>query len=345
MENKSISLEINEDSSLPKYKQVVKSIVENIETGAIQYGQKLPSINQLSFDYYLSRDTVEKAYRDLKKNGVIESVKGKGYYVSNSAPESKLKVLVVFNKLSAYKKEIYNALADSLKDKAQIDFFIYHCDFNLFDRVIDEHRSGYNYYIIMPHFIDYDKSAFLKTLKKISSNKLIVLDHLVEGLDKFFGAVYQDFKLDIYDAMEMGLDVLKKYQKLILSFPVNTSYPYPNEIVIGFRRFCAFNNFQFEVIPEIVADTKIEKNAAYVVIEENDLVNFIRNIRAAGLQLTKDVGVLSYNDTALKEVLADGISVITTDFQNMGKLAADMILNQKGESVKNDFKLISRKSL
>ena len=129
-----LTLEISDSASTPKYKQIVNSIVGKIETGRIKFGQKLPSINQLSFDYILARDTVEKAYNELKNRGIIESVKGKGYYVKNTSPESKLKILVLFNKLSSYKKVIYNTLAHQLGDKAQIDFFIYHCNYELFEK-------------------------------------------------------------------------------------------------------------------------------------------------------------------------------------------------------------------
>jgi DNA-binding transcriptional regulator YhcF (GntR family) len=345
MGNNLISLEINDSSSQPKYRQLVSSIVRNIESGAIKYGQKLPSINQLSFDYYLSRDTVEKAYKELKVMGVIESVMGKGYYVFNSTPESKIKVLVLFNKLSAYKKSIYNALAHNLGDKAQIDFFIYHCEYDSFNRIINEHLAGYHYYVIMPHFVDFDRQSFLSLMTKIKHEKLIFLDNLIEGVNKYHGAVYQDFKTDIYLAMEEGLDLFKKYQKLVLVFPDGQFYPYPSEIIIGFRRFCSFNNFKFEILQEFKETTPVEKNCAYVIIEENDLVNLIKGIKALKLKLSEDVGILSYNDTALKEVLADGISVITTDFVKMGELTASMILGQISGAYKNDFKLIRRKSL
>jgi len=185
----------------------------------------------------------------------------------------------------------------------------------------------------------------LKLLKKIQSKKLIILDHLIQGVNEYHGAVYQDFKTDIYLAMEEGLELFKKYQKLILVFPNKNTSPYPQEILIGFRKFCGFNNFQFEIIDEVIETTLVEKDSAYVVIEENDLVNLIKIARSQKLKLTSDVGILSYNDTALKEVLAEGISVITTDFVKMGELAADMILNERSGAVKNDFRFISRNSL
>lgn len=340
-----IKLEISDDSSTPKYKQIVHSIIGKIETEKIKYGQKLPSINQLSFDYFLSRDTVEKAYIELRKKGIIESVKGKGYYVRNARPESRLKVLVLFNKLSSYKKVIYNTMAHLLGEKAHIDFFIYHCNYDLFERIISEHLQGYNYYVIMPHFIGDKTFAFKHLLEQIPQEKVILLDHHMEEVDHFHGLVYQDFKIDIYNALCEAHELIKKYEELVLVFPENQHYPYPKDIMTGFMRFCSFHQIDFKVIHEITPQTPIGNRIAYVVIEENDLVHLIKRARQEGLQLGKDLGVLSYNDTPLKEVLEDGITVITTDFVKMGSLAAEIILASKPIQCKNDFQLIVRNSL
>ncbi|MFY0626824.1 MAG: GntR family transcriptional regulator [Reichenbachiella sp.] len=338
-------LEINEASSLPKYKQLIQSIKESIESGRIKYGQKLPSINQLSFDYYLSRDTVEKAYKELKKKGFIESVKGKGYYVTNSAPESKFNVLVIFNKISAYKKVIYNSIAHNLGDKAQIDFFIYHNDYETFERFIQERLEGYHYYVIMPHFMDYNRKSLFELLSQINQEKLIFLDTIVEDIKNYKGAVYQDFKMDIFETLGKANDLLKKYKKLVLVFPDNEIYTYPKEIELGFRKFCGFNNYEYQIIDGIIEITKIEANTAYIVIEENDLVNLIKIIRSKKMKLAEEIGILSYNDTVLKEVLAEGISVISTDFYEMGEHAANIILGKESGIIKNNFEFIQRNSL
>ena len=49
-------------------------------------------------------------------------------------------------------------------------------------------------------------------------------------------AVYQDFKQDIYDALSEGISQLQKYRKLILVYPNRLVYPYPREILAGFRQ-------------------------------------------------------------------------------------------------------------
>jgi DNA-binding LacI/PurR family transcriptional regulator len=82
---------------------------------------------------------------------------------------------------------------------------------------------------------------------------------------------------------------------------------------------------------------------AYIVIEENDLVNLVKQVREQNYELGKEIGIISYNDTPLKELL--GITVVSTDFRLMGETAAYMIKKNKKESVKNVFKFINRGSV
>ncbi len=341
-----IDMEINESSSVPKYRQVVKSILSNIEEGKLRYGQKIPSINSLSADYYLSRDTVEKAYLELKDRGVIESVAGKGYYIRRANPLSKLKILMLFNKISAYKKVIYNSIVSELAAKAEIHLQVYHCEFSLFRQTIEQSYPGYDYYLIMPHFKAENDSNAANLLRVIPPEKLIILDREIEGLKGDYGSIHQDFGNDIYNALTQALEYFRKYKKVTLVFPQKIDYPYPKEIVQGFRQFVIANRFEFAIINEVGADYAMQEREAFVTIEETDLVQLIKKIRAVPqLRLGHNVGILSYNDTPLKEVLADGVSVITTDFAQMGLVAARMILNKQRLKLKNDFRLILRGSL
>jgi DNA-binding LacI/PurR family transcriptional regulator len=75
------------------------------------------------------------------------------------------------------------------------------------------------------------------------------------------------------------------------------------------------------------------------------LVELIKKIEGTDLKVGKDVGILSYNDTPLKEILLNGISVITTDHETMGRTAALLILENKQAHVDNPCRLILRASL
>ncbi len=63
---KATDILVNDDSRIPKYKQVVDSLISHIAKGNLPIGSKIPSINELSENLLLSRDTIEKAYSELK---------------------------------------------------------------------------------------------------------------------------------------------------------------------------------------------------------------------------------------------------------------------------------------
>ncbi|WP_315815267.1 substrate-binding domain-containing protein [Paraflavitalea speifideaquila] len=86
-----------------------------------------------------------------------------------------------------------------------------------------------------------------------------------------------------------------------------------------------------------------QAGTVYIVTAESDLAQLIKKSREANLQLGKEVGIISFNETVLKELLE--ITVVTTDFEGMGITAAQMLLNKEVKQVKNPFRMIVRKSL
>ena len=143
-------------------------------------------------------------------------------------------------------------------------------------------------------------------------------------------------------ALTEGLDLLKKYSKLLLVFPTRNFYC--SGIKTGFLDFCAHAGFDFEIMDSL-NHQNVEKGEAYIVIDEFDLVELIKKCNSPKLQIGKDVGIICYNDSPFKEILAGGITVISTDFKKMGETAAKMIVTKKRDKVKNPFSLIVRKSL
>jgi DNA-binding transcriptional regulator YhcF (GntR family) len=324
----------------PKFKQIAQSIVEDIEKGILKKDDQLPSISELSEENYLARDTVEKAYKELKERGYITSVPGKGFYVAGD-DAGKLKILLVFNKLSSYKKIIYYAFLNTLGDKAKIDLHIHHYSALLFKEIIENNLGKYNYYVIMPHFFhETDKVDYMKIIQSIPPEELVLLDKDLPGLQSEYLSVYQDFEKDIFNALESATDLLNKYQKIILVFPSEENYP--PEIVKGFRHFCQVHNKNFSII-ENAHNEILYPGTAYVVVEENDLAELIKKVRQSSYLLGREIGVTSFNDTTLKELLS--ITVITTDFETMGRMAAALLLDQKRIKVKNAFCMIRRSSL
>ena len=244
---------------------------------------------------------------------------------------------------------VYNSFVNSMGVNGHVNLSIYHCEELLFLRAIEKNISEYDYYIIMPHFkneqlshISYTNKV-LEVIERIPKDKLIIMDNNIPEIKGNYGLIYQDFKNDIYHALIEGIEKLKKYDKLILVYPTKSIYPYPKGILNGFRQFCVEYKLDFEILDEIYEEMELESKDVYITIEETDLVNLVRQIRKKGLKLVKDIGIISYNDTPLKELL--GITCISTNFKAMGETAADFVLKNKREKVKAVFSYIERNSV
>lgn len=342
-------IKIDEDSRIPKYQQIVDEIIHNISIGNLKMDDKIPSINTFSEEYLLSRDTVEKAYNILKERKVILSIRGKGYYIARTQLISKVNILFLMNKLSSYKMRIYNSFINSIGGTAHTDVHIYHCEEELFLNLLEKNKGAYDYYIIMPHFkteklkhISFTEKV-VTAIKSIPKDKLIIMDNPIAEVDEAFIEIYQDFESDIYNALNQGLEKITKYKKLIMVYPEKSIYPYPKRILHGFRKFCVEHNLDFEVLDEIYDDIILKKGDLFITISESDLVNLVKQIRDQEFIKGTDIGVISYNDTPLKELL--GITCISTDFKVMGETVARMIKEKKKGKIKNPFSFIDRNSL
>ncbi len=332
---------IDEQSITPKYVQLTNSILKAIESGKIEKDYLLPSINDLSYELEISRDTAERAYRHLKNMGIIGSVPGKGYFVAKTEVKQPIKVFLLFNKLSTHKKIIYDAFVAALGQNAAIDFYIYNNDFTLFKKLLNNRKDDYTHYVIIPHFLEGEENAH-DIINAIPKDKLVLMDKLIPGVKGAYAAVYENFEKDIYEALHEALEKLSKYHTLKIIFPGYTYHP--QEIIKGFTRFCAQYAFNYAVINNMENET-IEESAVYISLMENDLVVLIEKILASGMEVGKQVGVISYNETPLKKIILNGITTISTDFQLMGEKAAQLILQRSVEHIEIPFYLTMRDSL
>lgn len=332
-------IRIDENSGIPKYLQVVEAVISLIDNGKIKLGDKLPSINDAYRSLKISRDTLIAAYDELKARGVLSPQHGKGFYISNVNALRVLRVFVLFDVMNGYKAVLYRSLVKALGENCRIDIYFHHYNKPLFEDLITSNLGNYSFYVIMPHFNE-DVSDIVS---KIPSDKLLLIDNIVPALSVKCAAVYQDFENDVYRSLESGLNLLRKYNRFYMV--MNQEFQFiPNGLVNGFRNFV--RKFEFESgFVEDLRQHPVRKGDVFLVFTDADLVDLIKMARKKKLQLGKTIGIISYDDTPLKEVLADGITVISTDFKKMGETAADMILSHTRKQIANPCRLIKRKSL
>jgi DNA-binding transcriptional regulator YhcF (GntR family) len=329
-------VKIDPKSALPKYRQIISSVQQAIEKKTLKKGDKVPSINQICTDFNLSRDTVMLAFNELKSRGILHSQPGKGYYIVTTEIQPEENIFVLFDELNAFKEDLYNSLIASLKGKAIVDIYFHHFNYKLFKNLISESIGKYTSYIIMP--ATFDTTSHL--LSKFPKDRVFILDRFKPDL-KIYPVLYQDFEKDFCDALSQGTELLKKYRKLIF---VNSGGKEPAERAKGFERFCSENDFNFQVVKSLDG-IRPELYEAYFVTSDRDLVEMVKMAKYYNLKLGKKFGIVSFNDTMLKEVVGGGITTISTDFIEMGKTLADMVLTKKMTQVRNPSKLIVRNSL
>ncbi|MFT4030927.1 MAG: GntR family transcriptional regulator [Siphonobacter sp.] len=334
-------IQIDEYSTTPKYKQIVNSVISGIERGLVKVNQSLPSINELSMLFDISRDTAEKAYNELKKLGILGSVPGKGFYIISASYRQKRRVFLLFNKLSPHKKIIYDTLVETLGEETAVDFYIYNNNFRLFKELIQNRSGHYTHYVIIAHFLEGGGNA-AELINQLPKEQLLIMDKLVPGVEGNYAAVYQDFEKDIFTALAEGEELLRKYQLLKLIFPLHTYHA--REILIGFQKFCTEYGFSYKIISDLESET-MHSGDAYINLMEDDLVTLVKQAKSGGYQVGKEIGIISYNESPLKEIILDGVTVLSTDFEAMGRKAGELILTNSTKQISNPFRLIVRKSL
>ncbi len=331
-------IKIEKDSSAPKYKQIIESIMDAIDKNAIRKDQKMPSINEVCKQFNLSRDTVLTAFNELKARGILASQPGKGYYINKATTGRSHNILLLFDKLTAYKEVLYDSFKQQFSRNATIDIFFHHFNPSVFKTLIEQSIGKYTAYVIMP----IPSKSVQEIIDLIPKDKLYILDMGRSLYGKNHTSVCQNFKKDTYEGLTSGIDLLKKYKKITLVFP-DTGHT-PNSIKKGFVHFCKDKGLDHDVTSTI-NEEMVEKDEAYMVIDDKHLVKLVQFAQRKHLTLGKDFGIVSYNDTPLKSVVSNGITTISTDFAAMGKNMAQLILEKQTAHIDNPSSLIQRNSL
>ena len=314
--NQHMELHFNHKNT--KVQQLSDFIRQAISINEYKVGEKLPSINTLSSKYKVSRDTVFKAFHDLKSQGLIDSVHGKSYFVCSTVKN----ILLLLDEYSPFKEVVYNTIINRLPLSYKVDLWFHQYNEHLFEAIINQSLGKYNKYLIM----NYHNEQFSNILTKIDKKKLLLLDF--GKFDKSeYAYVCQDFDEALYDALNAIKKQLKPYKKLIFVF--NRNHKHPKSSRDYFIKFCLDNEFQFEIIEEVNEKTIIRENCLYLIIKQEDVVNVIKQSRIEGLHTGKDFGIIAYNDNPFYEVIENGISSLSINWKEMGECAADFILSDK----------------
>ena len=88
-----MDIEVDFESGVPIYMQLVDRIKQMVVSGQVQPGQQLPTIRQLATDLRINYNTVGRAYMILDREGVISTQQGRGTYIASRLGEGQVQKL------------------------------------------------------------------------------------------------------------------------------------------------------------------------------------------------------------------------------------------------------------
>lgn len=81
-------LSLNYRDARPIYEQVKDGMRRLMITGAIQTGEKLPSVRSLASSLAINPNTIQRAYESLEAEGYLQTVAGKGSFAAEQTPQN-----------------------------------------------------------------------------------------------------------------------------------------------------------------------------------------------------------------------------------------------------------------
>ncbi|EOR94151.1 regulatory protein GntR, HTH [Arcticibacter svalbardensis MN12-7] len=330
----------NSETHRMKYLQLADYITKLIETNKLKINDRLPSLNQLIETLTISKETALKGLNYLSEKGIIESEYRKGYYVKKKTQHSPYRICLILDKMNILRDRVYQSFLETIKDNGEVDVYFHHHNFKVFEKLIEENLNNYTHFVIVTFFRE-DPSVILN---QIPPRKRIILDFEEKHLSGDYTCIYQDYRSDIIDSLTQLLPQLEKYKRLVLIAPLEAFHS--QAIIEGFETFVKNTSKKHKILHSL-DEKNSKKGDAYITFSryDQDDVAVIKIAKKNNWILGKDIGLISYNDTAVKEVLENGITVISTDFKKMGEEAAKAILKKEIVKMRDYATVIIRNSL
>jgi DNA-binding transcriptional regulator YhcF (GntR family) len=331
---------IEASSSITKIDQIIYNIRREIEVGTLKSNERLPSIRDFSQKHRVARITVEKAYKQLQLQGYIFSVSGKGNFVSSPTLTSK-GILLIVDKLDSYSREIYSAFSKKLNVHVKIDLQIHHGDSYLLNQIALSSQGKYHFYVLIPPSPEaMNEDQFASIISPFPLNKLVIIKRRLSSENFKCINIYQDFSEDIFEALCSSSELFRRYQGITILAPDGVSHFI--EISKGVKKFCIKHSKNLSIKSSLLNED-LRIGEVYMVLTDSDLADLAKRLRRSDLKAGKDVGLLSFQNNMLEELL--DVTVITSDFEGMSETAARLIFESRSSLVRNSYKLIQRKSL
>jgi GntR family transcriptional regulator len=95
------------DENIPIYLQIIDMIKKQLVSNALEPGGRLPSVRELSKQLEVNPNTVQRAYTEMEREGLVYTQRGQGTFIVDE-PETilKLKEEIIVKKMASFIKEM-----------------------------------------------------------------------------------------------------------------------------------------------------------------------------------------------------------------------------------------------
>jgi len=319
--NKVFEYIVLDEGQKSRKQAIVNGILDAIHNNDLRKGDPLPSVNKFIQKLGVARMTVVKSLNILKERGIIISEDKVGYYVRDVNVRREQKVLLFLTGFYSYHEILYNSIIENIEGKEiTVDLYFHHCNPRIFRAILNENLGSYGLYVIT----GMEDPQIKSTLQRIPPGKLlqIIRPPLLDDVS----TIHQDFYTGVKNSLEKLKPRLRHYNDFILIFPEKKGHP--QQIKTAFYEFCSENGIKHAVEKRLSRDL-INAGTAFFVIEDSDLISLIKMGEEQQLELGGELGILSYNETPMKEIIRNGITVISVDFARLGQSISRFVANPK----------------
>lgn len=343
------------ENGKPKYFTLMEELKEKIISGRIQPGEKLPSENQLTVQYSLSRHTVRKALSLLEQEGYIEACHGKGTFCSEKMRHMKKSrnIAVVTTYISDYifprliqgmdnvlSEQGYSIILKNTGNSRQKEA---KCLEELFQKDIDgliiepsksqlscrhpglyENLEKYQIPYIFIQGIYTEMKDKPHILMDDARGGYLVTKYLLEqGHRRITGF----FKADDIQGIQRHKGYVRALQE--------AGIPYDPDLVVWFHTEDRRSKPSM-MVKEMVKTGSLPHGI--VCYNDQIAVQVIESLEDCGLQVPKDISVTGY-DNSLYAQRGTGITTIAHPQERLGEMAAELILEKINGVSEEDSKV------
>jgi DNA-binding transcriptional regulator YhcF (GntR family) len=326
---------IDRNAKTPVYRQIVERVLADVREGRLRKGDSLPSLNRLADDCQVSRDTAAKAYALLRRRGVLHARHGKEFYILSDALPPVRRCLLVMDEANMYKRRLAEGLREGLAaGGGTLDVFLHNFSANALEALLGFAAGSYDAVAVVPTPSPAETAA---VLAKLPAARFIAVDQ-DPGVARI-PSVGQDFVGGTFAALMSGRRRLARYAALVLADGGTSRIV--QDIAAGAERFARKTGMPFRREP---APRPVRGEVLLTLSDEN-LVLAVQAAARNRLVPGRDFGLISYNDTPFKEIVAGGVATISVDFYAMGLAAAQLLLHGGADHTTIPTRLSPRSSL